>query len=99
MVCFEKISQNHIKKEKLKAYELRKTQWWRNQIGPGVCYYCKNKFSSQKLTMDHVIPISRGGKSTKNNCVPSCKVCNSNKGYKTTFEIALGQISQKNTKP
>ncbi len=39
--------------------------------------------------MDHLIPISRGGKSSKNNCVPSCKECNSKKGYKTNFDLAL----------
>ncbi len=71
------------KKEKAKARELRSSQWWRQQIGPGICYHCQQKFPSQDLTMDHVIPIARGGKSNKKNCVPSCKACNSKKGSKT----------------
>lgn len=42
--------------------------------------------------MDHLIPIARGGKSTKNNCVPSCKDCNSKKGYKTRAEMAMEEL-------
>lgn len=87
----------HQKREKLKAKELRATQWWRNQIGPGICYHCGLKFKSTELTMDHVIPIARGGKSTKKNCVPSCKDCNSKKGYKTEFEIALEKMKSPTT--
>ena len=63
----------HQKREKAKAQELRKSQWWRQQIGPGICYYCEQKFPSNELTMDHKMPIVRGGKSTKSNVVPSCK--------------------------
>lgn len=29
--------------------------------------------------MDHIIPIARGGKSTKGNLVPACKACNTQK--------------------
>lgn len=82
----------HIKKEKLKAKELRKTQWWKQQIGPGICYYCKQKFPSSELTMDHILPVARGGKSTKRNCVPACKNCNTEKGAKTLGEIALQKM-------
>ena len=31
--------------------------------------------------MDHVVPVVRGGKSTRNNVVPCCKECNSQKRY------------------
>lgn len=89
MDYFAVSSEEHQKREKAKGYELRKTQWWRQQVGPGICYHCKQKFASSDLTMDHLIPISRGGKSSKNNCVPSCKECNSKKGYKTNFDLAL----------
>lgn len=43
--------------------------------------------------MDHLIPIARGGKSNKNNCVPSCKDCNTKKGYKTRAEMALEELN------
>lgn len=41
------------------------------------CAYCGKK---RKLTMDHVIPVAKGGGLTKNNIVPSCQSCNSRKG-------------------
>lgn len=43
--------------------------------------------------MDHLIPIARGGKSDKKNCVPSCKDCNTKKGRKTRAELALDELS------
>jgi 5-methylcytosine-specific restriction endonuclease McrA len=36
--------------------------------------------------MDHLVPIIRGGKSTKGNVVPSCKKCNSERKYRLPFE-------------
>jgi 5-methylcytosine-specific restriction endonuclease McrA len=40
------------------------------------CFYCKRK---KKLTLDHVIPLSKGGQHTKMNVVPACGPCNSRK--------------------
>lgn len=48
------------------------------------CAYCGRK--SAHLTVDHVIPVSRGGKHTKNNVVPACKSCNCSKQAKTPEE-------------
>ena len=31
---------------------------------------------SGELTMDHIVPLARKGKSTKGNVVPSCRLCN-----------------------
>lgn len=42
------------------------------------CAYCGKRF--QRLTKDHVIPISKGGEHTPENIVPACKSCNSKKG-------------------
>jgi len=47
--------------------------------------------------MDHLIPIARGGKTDKKNCVVSCKDCNTKKGYKTRAEIAMEELASKNT--
>jgi 5-methylcytosine-specific restriction protein A len=77
----------HQNRERAKAKELRASQWWRNQLGQGICYYCENKFSKAELTMDHVIPVVRGGKSTKSNVVVCCKACNNKKKYKTPVEV------------
>lgn len=48
------------------------------------CYYCSD--SRRKLTRDHVVPVSRGGKDEPGNIVPSCQSCNSSKGSKLLLE-------------
>ena len=92
---FASASPEHQKKEKFKARELRQSQWWKNQTGRGVCYHCGEKFPPAVLTMDHLIPIARGGFSDRKNCVPSCKDCNTKKGYKTRAEMALEDVSDR----
>ncbi len=37
-----------------------------------------------KLTLDHIVPISKGGKHTADNAQPLCRPCNTHKGVKTT---------------
>ncbi len=68
-----------LKKEKQKARQLRNSQWWKRKKSQGICYYCRQPFPPQTLTMDHIVPMARGGKSVKNNVVPCCKACNSKK--------------------
>ncbi len=68
-----------LKKERNKARQLRSSQWWKRKRSDGICHYCKNTFEPKELTMDHVIPIARGGKSEKFNLVPCCKTCNTQK--------------------
>ena len=68
-----------IKREKRKARELRATQWWKRRIAKGLCYYCGRNIPAKELTMDHIVPLARGGKSTKGNLVTACKECNNNK--------------------
>lgn len=84
----------HVAKEKEKAKELKKSGWWKNILGLGVCHYCEKHFKASELTMDHVIPISRGGKSTRSNVVPACVSCNRKKKYLTPVDIILNQIKK-----
>jgi 5-methylcytosine-specific restriction endonuclease McrA len=65
-----------IKRERRKARELRATQWWKRRLAKGVCHYCRRKKPPGELSMDHIVPIARGGRSTKGNVVPACKACN-----------------------
>ena len=76
---FDGVDEAAIRKERAKARDLRKSSWWKNKIAQGLCYYCGDKTSPQDLTMDHVVPLVRGGKSAKNNLVACCKECNNKK--------------------
>jgi len=65
--------------ERAKARELRKSRWWQQKTASGCCYYCAKKVAYRDLSMDHLVPLARGGRSTKNNLVPACKDCNNKK--------------------
>ena len=51
------------------------------------CQYCNTRFRKDKLDIDHVFPQSKGGKSTWENTVTSCKPCNNYKGNKLLKDI------------
>jgi 5-methylcytosine-specific restriction endonuclease McrA len=69
----------------------RRNVVWRDK---NVCQYCGNKFTFSELTMDHVIPKSRGGEKSWNNIVASCKKCNSKKGDRTPEEARMPLIKK-----
>ena len=75
----EAIDEKVIRAEKNKARELRRTRWWQQKTASGTCWYCGRQVGFNNLTMDHVIPLARGGRSTKDNLVPCCKDCNTRK--------------------
>ena len=68
-----------INQERRKARELRASQWWKRRCAKGVCHYCGRATPPAALTMDHIVPLARGGRSTKGNVVPCCKECNNKK--------------------
>ena len=78
-----------IKREKEKGKSLKGSVWWQNQLEKGECHYCAQMFEKKDLTMDHIVPLSRGGKSTKGNLVVACEPCNSDKKYYTAAELIL----------
>lgn len=51
------------------------------------CTYCGAE--GMIFTIDHVLPKSKGGKSTFENCVASCKPCNNIKGHKTCGQAKM----------
>lgn len=85
---FEGADETHVRREKAKARELRQSQWWKNQLGQGRCHYCGARVPPRDLTMDHVVPVVRGGRSTRGNVVPCCKPCNDQKKYLLPVEWA-----------
>ncbi len=53
------------------------------------CQYCGQPHSQRELNLDHVVPLSRGGKSTWLNVVVACIGCNSRKGSRTPTEAGM----------
>ena len=53
------------------------------------CQYCRKKFDRSELTLDHVVPRSRGGTSTWSNIVLACIKCNMRKGDKLISETSM----------
>jgi len=84
------IGQEEVRRERQKARELRASQWWKRKRAGGLCHHCGGRFPPKELTMDHLVPIIRGGKSTKGNVVPSCKSCNAARSYRLPFEDPAG---------
>jgi 5-methylcytosine-specific restriction protein A len=77
-----------IRLERGKARALRQSQWWKRRLAKGRCHYCGRPTSPGDLTMDHIVPVARGGRSTRGNVVPACKTCNSAKQQLLPIEWA-----------
>ncbi len=84
----------HVSRERGKARELRKSTWWQQQVQAGVCHYCGRQVGAEALTLDHVVPVARGGTSTKGNVVPACAACNKTKKYLTPAERILADLER-----
>jgi 5-methylcytosine-specific restriction endonuclease McrA len=62
------------------------------------CQYCGSSYSSDELTFDHVIPVSRGGAKSWANIVTACIDCNRKKGGQTPDEAGM-HLVQKPVEP
>ena len=93
---FISVDEEQVKREKARARELRNSQWWKRKRSSGTCYYCGGNFKADELTMDHLIPIVRGGRSIPGNVVPACKECNTKKKYllPTEWEEYLASLKK-----
>ncbi|MBI4515172.1 MAG: HNH endonuclease [Deltaproteobacteria bacterium] len=80
------VSEEQLRHERAKARELRQSPWWKRRLAAGRCHYCGAAVPPRELTMDHVVPLIRGGRSTKGNLVPACKACNASKQSRLAFE-------------
>ena len=85
---FPEVNDAQVRRERAKARELRHSAWWKRRIATGICHYCGQQFAPAELTMDHKVPIIRGGRSAKGNVVPTCKACNNRKKHSLAWEIA-----------
>ena len=57
--------------------------------GRALCAFCGGLFSPLKLTCDHILPMSRGGRDTWMNVVTACRSCNQRKGSRTPEEARM----------
>ena len=60
--------------------------WKRDEF---TCQFCGNRFNGKALTVDHVVPRSRGGGTSWENCVAACSPCNSLKADRLPREARM----------
>ena len=53
------------------------------------CQYCRRPYPTPELTFDHVVPKSRGGKTSWSNIVTACTRCNLRKGNRLPHECGM----------
>jgi 5-methylcytosine-specific restriction endonuclease McrA len=59
------------------------------------CAYCRRRIARRLRTIDHQVPISRGGRHTAGNLVMACRDCNGRKGNLTAWEFGHpGRLQQ-----
>lgn len=80
------------KKKKMSLYEMAKMYGY-------VCQYCLNKFSLPDLTIDHIIPKSKGGSNEHDNLILSCFSCNTKKSSNTPWFNIKGEAPKPLTMP
>ncbi len=56
------------------------------------CQYCGHRFKTHDLTFDHVVPKSRGGRTSWENIVAACQPCNTKKGNRMSHEVQMYPI-------
>jgi len=58
------------------------------------CQYCGKKFRTSELSIDHIVPRSRGGRTVWNNVVCACMKCNVRKGGRTPAEASMHLVRE-----
>lgn len=69
-----------------KSHFSRRTLYKRDRY---TCQYCLCKPGTEELTIDHIIPRSRGGLTTWENCALACVECNARKANRTPEEAKM----------
>lgn len=58
------------------------------------CQYCSQTHKTNDLTFDHVIPRSRGGRTSWDNIVTACQSCNTRKGNRLPRECSMYPLQE-----
>ena len=80
---------NYVRRFPFRLSCNRRNVFWRAKHQ---CQYCAKIFKFDELTMDHVMPKSKGGAKSWENIVTSCKTCNSKKRDRTPKEAQMPLI-------
>lgn len=70
----------------------RRIAWSRQNVylrDKYTCQYCGQRVRESRLTLDHVLPKSRGGRNSWTNTVTACFPCNNKKGNRTPDEASM----------
>ncbi|GIW45811.1 MAG: restriction endonuclease [Candidatus Binatia bacterium] len=79
LVAFDRVPKRRVRFSRFNIYSRDRN----------TCQYCGKVFPRSELNLDHVVPRSRGGKSTWENVVCSCHECNRRKGGRTPEEAGM----------
>ncbi|MBM3212518.1 HNH endonuclease [Candidatus Poribacteria bacterium] len=63
------------------------------------CQYCGKEFPPNFLTLDHVLPVSQGGKTQWDNVVAACRTCNTKKGNRKLWEVGMTLLRKPKAPP
>ena len=85
----KKLKSNQTKKSQFTARKVMRQNHYQEQNGK--CFYCKKALNRREATLDHVIPVSKGGMDTKENTVMCCKTCNILKSNQSNFKLSWFQ--------
>lgn len=83
--------ESQVKSERRKAQALRQSSWWKNIVQSCKCYYCNTPLDASSATMDHIVPLAQGGRSSRGNVVAACKDCNTKKHSRNAVEWLLDE--------
>jgi 5-methylcytosine-specific restriction endonuclease McrA len=83
------VLKKYIQKKRITMSPTRKNIYWRDRY---TCQYCSGQFKYKELSLDHVIPKSRGGARGWLNLVTCCHRCNQMKGSLTPSEASMRLI-------
>ena len=78
--------------DKLPPWEVKFTRKNIYKRDKNICQYCGKKFQPEDLNLDHILPLSRGGRDGWENVVCSCVACNLRKGNRTLKEAGMGLV-------
>jgi 5-methylcytosine-specific restriction endonuclease McrA len=80
-----------FKREKIRIKFSRLNVYARDRF---TCQFCGQRFMTEDLTFDHVLPRSKGGRTTWENITTSCVPCNSAKANQTLAESGMKLLSK-----